>query len=216
VADKKTQFISEVMGAAVAIQKKHGLNAAAITAQVCLETGYGQYVATDINTGQYSYNLFNIKGTGSAGSVLVNTWEVYNGVRKKVQAYFKAYRNYEEGFASYVRLMQTDRYAPCRAAVNDPDEYCRQLQACGYATDPVYSAKLIKIMDMYGLRKMAEEAIFKLDKTTILIDGEKVADGYLVDDRNYAPAGIIAIKLGIPQEKLQWDASTKTLNIITK
>lgn len=169
MSDDNTSFIAEVMVAAVIIQKDYGLNAAAITAQVCLETGYGQHVATDIKTGQYSYNLFNIKGTGPAGSVLVNTWEVYNGVKRTVQAYFKAYYNYEQSFESYVRLMQTERYAPCRAAVNDPDEYCRQLQACGYATDPNYPGKLIKIMDVYELREMAKETLDASTKTLNII-----------------------------------------------
>lgn len=152
-------FIDDVMKEAVNIQLQHNLPAAAITAQACLETRYGEKVCTDIHTGQYSYNLFNIKGEGPAGSVLVVTTEYYRGVKKRVLARFKAYHNFEESFADYVELMSKERYAPCREAGDNPDEYARQLYACGYATDPNYSRNMIKIMDMYGLREIAEELL---------------------------------------------------------
>ncbi|MEQ8174648.1 MAG: glucosaminidase domain-containing protein [Syntrophomonadaceae bacterium] len=153
------EFISEVMKKAVNIQLQHNLPAAAITAQACLETGYGEKVCTDIHTGQYSYNLFNIKGEGPAGSVLVIDTEYHRGVKKRVLARFRAYHDFDESYDDYVRLMSQERYAPCRAAGGDPDEYARQLYACGYAADPNYARDLIKIMDMYGLREMAEELL---------------------------------------------------------
>ncbi|MEN6390102.1 MAG: glucosaminidase domain-containing protein, partial [Syntrophomonas sp.] len=153
------EFINEVMKAAVGIQIQYNLPAAAITAQACLETGYGDKVCTDIHTGQYSYNLFNIKGEGPAGSVLVIDTEYHRGVKKRVLARFRAYHNFAESYAGYVELISKERYAPCREAGSDPDEYARQLYACGYATDPNYAKNLIKIMDMYGLREMAEELL---------------------------------------------------------
>jgi len=152
-----SEFINKVMKAAVNIQLQYNLPAAAITAQACLETGYGEKVCTDLHTGQYSYNLFNIKGEGPAGSVLVITTEYYRGVKKRVLARFRAYNNFDESYADYVLLISQDRYAPCRKAGDDPDEYARQLYACGYATDPNYPSKLIIIMDRYGLKEMAEE-----------------------------------------------------------
>lgn len=153
------EFINKVMKEAVHIQIQYNLPAAAITAQACLETGYGEKVATDIHTGQYSYNLFNIKGEGPAGSVLVIDIEYYRGVKKRVLARFRAYHNFAESYEDYVRLMSKDRYAPCRAAGSDPDEYARQLYACGYASDPTYARSLIKIMDMYHLREMADRLL---------------------------------------------------------
>jgi len=152
-----SDFIESMLTTAVQIQKDHNLSAPAITAQACLETGYGKYVCTDINNGQYSYNLFNIKGKGPAGSVLVNITEYYNGVKINIQDYFRAYNNFEESFEDLVKVMSNDRYAPCRKAASDPDEYARQLQKCGYATDPEYSNKLIKIMKTYNIIEQAKE-----------------------------------------------------------
>lgn len=150
------EFINSVLSAAVQIQKIHSLSAPVITAQACLETGYGKYVCTDINTGQYSYNLFNIKGEGPAGSVLVNTIEYYNGVKRNIQDHFRAYNNFEESFEDLVKVMSRDRYEPCRKAADNPNEYARQLQKCGYATDPEYASKLIKIMHSYNLIELAQ------------------------------------------------------------
>jgi flagellum-specific peptidoglycan hydrolase FlgJ len=161
------KFIFEVIKAAAKIQKDYGLPAAAITAQACLETGFGKYVSKDMFTGKYSYNLFNIKGSGPAGSVTVKTWEVYNGVKKTILAKFRAYNNYEESFDDYVSLItRSQRYAPCLAVKDDPDEYARQLQNCGYATDPKYALKLISIMDSHKLRELAEEVVGTEDGQT--------------------------------------------------
>lgn len=153
-------FIDDILDTAVQIQIDTGLPAAALTAQVCLETGYGKSVCKDMYSGKYSYNLFNIKGTGPAGSVLVVTWEVYNNVKTSVKAYFKAYNNYAESFGSYVALITgSSNYKPCLAAKNDPEEYCRQLQACHYATDPEYANKIISIMHNNNLIRRAAEMV---------------------------------------------------------
>ncbi len=157
-----SDFINSVLSAAVQIQKNYSLSAPVITAQACLESGYGKYVCTDINTGQYSYNLFNIKGEGPAGSVLVNTTEFYHGVKTNIQDYFRAYNNFAESFEDLATVMSKDRYAPCRKEVDNPSEYARQLQECGYATDPEYANKLIKIMNIYNLIELAKEMSQKL------------------------------------------------------
>jgi flagellum-specific peptidoglycan hydrolase FlgJ len=150
-------FIAWVLEDAVQIQKKHNLPAAVITAQACLETGYGKHIITDMHTGQFSYNLFNIKGEGPAGSVLITTTEYVRGRKTRVQHRFRAYHNYEESFEDLAELMALERYKPCREAAGDPDEYARQLKICGYATDPQYHTKLIRIMNSYNLKERARE-----------------------------------------------------------
>jgi len=152
------EFIAAVMKAAAEIQKKYGLPAATITAQACLETGYGKYVLKQ--GAKYSYNLFNIKGSGPAGSVSVVAWEVVNGKKVDVKSNFRAYNNFEESFEDYSKLIiGYSRYAPAVAVKGNPDEYARQLQKCGYATDPAYPQKLISIMNQYNLRELANNLI---------------------------------------------------------
>lgn len=151
-------FIDDVLTAAFAIQKKHGLPAAALTAQVILETGWGKSVCKDRVTGKYSYNLFNIKGTGPAGYVTVRTDEWYTDHYETITDQFRAYNNYEESFMDYVKLITGySRYKPCLEHTDDSDEYCRQLQACGYATSPTYATNLIRVMNENKLKERVRE-----------------------------------------------------------
>lgn len=156
---KIDKFISDALAAAIQVERTYGLPAAAITAQACLETGFGASVPRDKDTGQYSYNLFGIKGTGPAGHVSSKTWEVYGGVRQAVMANFRAYQNYAEAFEGYAQFIQRNsRY--CKALFSDdPDEYLEEIHRAGYATDPEYVLKLQSIMDKYSLRERARAKI---------------------------------------------------------
>lgn len=153
------QFVNDVLPAAIAIQLKHGLPAAAIAAQACLETGFGQFVPKDANTGQFSYNLFGIKGTGPAGSVSSRTWEVYNGVKTYIMANFKAFHSYEESFDGYAVFIKSNSRYRNTLAMTDPDQYLTEIHRAGYATDPAYVRKLQNIMDAFRLRERAKEMV---------------------------------------------------------
>jgi len=147
-------FINSILPGATQIQQQTGIPAAVMVAQVCLETGYGQSVIAG------SFNLFNIKGTGLAGSVTVPTKEYENGQWITVKAAFRAYHNYAESFADYAALITgPGRYAPVLAARNNPDNFAQQLQACGYATDPEYATKVIWIMDHFGIAQLVAQAL---------------------------------------------------------
>ncbi|MEL7567522.1 MAG: glucosaminidase domain-containing protein [Dehalobacterium sp.] len=152
-------FIDSIKSYALANQKKVGVPAAIIIAQACLETGYGKYVCKDMDSGMDSKNLFNIKGTGPAGFVTVWTTEYIKGIATKVKAKFRAYNDYRESFEDHSRLMLTERYKPCMAVKEDPEEFARQLQKCRYATDPKYADKLIYIMKTYGLLNLKQEEV---------------------------------------------------------
>lgn len=166
-------FIAWVLENAVQMQQKYNLPAAVITAQACLETGYGKHIAADMNTGQFSYNLFSIKGEGPAGSVLITTTEYINGVKTRVRHHFRAYHNYEQSFEDLAQLMYLERYKPCRDAASDLDEYARQLKRCGYATDPDYDKKLIWIMNNYNLKERAREMMSTWQLKYLLNQNEK-------------------------------------------
>jgi flagellar protein FlgJ len=131
------------------VEAETGIPWQVMCAQVALETGWLKYVSTDRNTGQPSYNLFNIKGYGPAGAVEINTTEYINGKRTKVVDKFRAYNNYEESFKDYANLLKNNkRYGPVFYA-KTPEEFAMRLQECGYATDPDYASKLISIMRKY-------------------------------------------------------------------
>jgi flagellar protein FlgJ len=131
------------------VEAETGIPWQVMCAQVALETGWLKHVSADRNTGQPSYNLFNIKGYGPAGAVEVNTTEYINGKRTKVVDKFRAYNNYEESFEDYAKLLKSNRrYGPVFYA-KDHEEFAMRLYECGYATDPDYASKLISIMRKY-------------------------------------------------------------------
>lgn len=154
---EKSQFKQFASAMAVNSYRETGMSAALQVAQAILETGWGQYVPVDKYTGQFSNNLFGIKGEGSAGSIVSTTWEVYNGQSYTVDANFRAYRDPQESWQDHKDLLLTRSwYAPFRAVMSDPVLGAWGLRKGGYATDPNYPVKLINIMK--------EQDLFKLDE----------------------------------------------------
>lgn len=156
----KDQFLDFASDLAVKAKNKTGMSAALQTAQAILETGWGQSVPVDKYTGQFSNNLFGIKGTGSAGSVTSNTWEEYNGIAFRIDAEFRAYNDPSESWNDHKEILLTrERYAPFRAVMFDSTLGAWELRRCGYATDSSYAIKLIDIINRYNLRNLDKVGI---------------------------------------------------------
>lgn len=152
---EKSQFMSLASQMAVDDWKTSGMSASLQTAQAILETGWGQSVPVDKYNGQLSYNLFGIKGSGSAGSVTSNTWEEYNGVTYRIDAKFRAYRNVSESWADHNKLLLTaSRYEPYRQVMYDSSLGAWALRRAGYATDSKYPIKLMNIIKQYNLEEL--------------------------------------------------------------
>ncbi len=156
----KDQFLGFSSKLALDNLKKTGMSAALQTAQAILETGWGQSVPVDKYTGQFSNNLFGIKGKGTKGSVTSNTWEEYNGVSFRIDDDFRAYNNVSESWEDHNALLLTkERYAPFRAVMFDSTQGAWALRRCGYATDSQYSIKLIDIINRYNLKELDEVGV---------------------------------------------------------
>ena len=156
----KDKFLEFASGLAIESWKDTGMSAAMQTAQAILETGWGQSVPVDKYSGAFSNNLFGIKGEGSAGSVISNTWEVYNGVTYRVDDEFRAYTDVKEGWEDHMRfLLERERYRQFTEVMYDSTLGAWAIKRAGYATDPVYSTKLINIIKRYELRQLDETGI---------------------------------------------------------
>jgi len=152
---EKSEFKAFVSDLATNSFNETGMSASLQVAQAILETGWGQYVPVDKYSGNFSYNLFGIKGSATNGSVTSNTWEVYNGVSFRVDADFRAYNTVEESWLDHKRiLLDRSRYEPYREVMYDSTLAAYAIRRCGYATDPNYPMKLIDIIDRYDLRKL--------------------------------------------------------------
>lgn len=153
----KASFLNLASGLANQSWQQTGMSAALQTAQAILETGWGQSVPVDKYSGKFSNNLFGIKGTGTAGSVISNTWEEYNGTTFRIDANFRAYRNVNEGWADHKKLLLTaSRYEPFRAVMHDSSQGAWALKRAGYATDSKYPIKLMDIIKNYNLQSLDE------------------------------------------------------------
>ncbi|MGE5672859.1 MAG: stalk domain-containing protein [Mycobacterium leprae] len=151
----KDEFKGLATQLAIANYRETGIAASLQVAQALLETGWGQSVPVDKYTGQFSYNLFGMKGTGPAGSIISNTWEEYNGLTYRVDANFRAYHNVAENWRDHSDLLLTRAwYAPFRAVMSNPVLGAWGLKRSGYATDSQYPTKLINIMNQYDLFKL--------------------------------------------------------------
>ena len=106
----------------------------AITAMVCLETGYMKSELV------YSNNVLGIKTLKLRPSTTNYTLEEYKGKLKPEKARFAAFYSFEDCFHNFFTIMKTDRYKPVRDAGNVSD-FLFQIQKCGYATDTKYFYK---------------------------------------------------------------------------
>lgn len=152
---EKSQFLGLASKMAVDDWKQSGMSAALQTAQAILETGWGQSVPVDKYKGQFSYNLFGIKGKGTAGTVTSNTWEEYNGAPYRIDANFRAYNNVNESWKDHNALLMTkERYEPYRKVMYDSSLGAWALRRTGYATDSMYPVKLMNIINIYNLEEL--------------------------------------------------------------
>ncbi len=157
---EKSKFLDFASNLAVNTWEKTGMSAALQTAQAILETGWGQSVPVDKYNGQFSYNLFGIKGIGTKGSVTSNTWEEYNGVSYRIDDKFRAYNSVEESWDDHNDLLlMKERYGIYRDVMHDSTKGAWALRKAGYATDSSYPIKLMDIIKLYDLKKLDEIGI---------------------------------------------------------
>jgi len=140
-------FVSRLLPAAQRASQASGVPAQLIMAQAALESGWGKREIRK-EDGSSSFNVFGIKADRSwKGPVAESaTTEYVNGVPQKIRAAFRAYGSYDEAFADYAKFLANNpRYSGVLAA-RDPAEAAHGLQRAGYATDPEYGGKLVRIM----------------------------------------------------------------------
>lgn len=74
------------------------------------------------------------------------TIEWYDGKKVTVNAEFRAYDSYADSIEDHSKLLTNSRYRPIREC-KDYRSVCQKIYECGYATDPGYPEKLIRIIE---------------------------------------------------------------------
>ena len=134
-------YIEEWKAIAIQEQVDYGIPASITMAQALLESQAGQSeLAVEAK------NHFGIKCTSE--------WfgGVYYHDDDSEGECFRQYGNAAESFKDHSLFLKRTRYSTCfEIAVEDYEGWARRLKACGYATDPSYAPKLIKLIEDYRL-----------------------------------------------------------------
>jgi flagellum-specific peptidoglycan hydrolase FlgJ len=148
-----SQIIKSVVAPFVAdaqkLQQEKGIPASIILGQIILESS-GRYNGLS-GLAYEAKNLFGVKGTGTAGSVDMNTTEYVNGKKIISKEKFAKYETYYDSMAAHSNLLLKPRYQKYLESAASIEEYARGIHQAGYATDPNYATILIGIIDRYGL-----------------------------------------------------------------
>ena len=146
--ESREAFVKAVYPHAEQAAKALGTRPEVLIAQSALETGWGQKMVRRAD-GQPSNNLFNIKADRrwEGDRAGVSTLEFEHGVAVKQRADFRVYQDIKQSFDDFVSFISEGaRYQEAMEKAANPAAFIRGLQDAGYATDPDYADKVIKVM----------------------------------------------------------------------
>jgi flagellum-specific peptidoglycan hydrolase FlgJ len=156
------QFVDKYYPFAKIAEQKTGISAVFILAQAALESGYGKHAPGN--------NFFGIKDSDgiNGNEQLLTTTEILPHPNAKfpvilwikeilmkgkkmyqyrIKDYFRKYTSPDEGFAAYANFFfRYKRYAEALKYKSDPYRFAEEIAQAGYATDPLYKEKLVKII----------------------------------------------------------------------
>ncbi|SHL71192.1 flagellar assembly peptidoglycan hydrolase FlgJ [Phytopseudomonas punonensis] len=141
------EFMETMLPMAEKAAAKLGVDPTYLVAQAALETGWGKSIIKQ-GDGSSSHNLFGIKthNTWSGDSARVMTTEYQSGNPVKEAASFRSYESFAHSFDDYVSFLQSNgRYEKALSSTANPEQFARELQKAGYATDPQYARKVSQI-----------------------------------------------------------------------
>ncbi|VVP12800.1 hypothetical protein PS876_03404 [Pseudomonas fluorescens] len=141
------EFVNTMLPMAKEAADRIGVDPRYLVAQAALETGWGKSVMR-AQDGSSSHNLFGIKASSNwqGDSARAITSEFRNGAMVKETAQFRSYASYKDSFHDLVTLLQSNnRYQEVLKSADNPEQFVRELQKAGYATDPNYASKISQI-----------------------------------------------------------------------
>jgi len=147
LSEAQKRFVENLTPWASEAAQRLGVAPDIIAAQAALETGWGTRPLRQAD-GSDSHNLFSIKaGPGWKGETTeVLTTEFEGGIAVKRRERFRSYADKGEAFRDFARLIaENPRYQSALNSGRDARAYAEALSRGGYATDPAYVDKLVRI-----------------------------------------------------------------------
>ncbi len=158
-------YIEEWREVAVANQRDYGVPASIILAQGLLESAAG--------TSELAKNANNHFGIKCTSDWLGGNYYYDDDAKGEC---FRTYRDAGESYKDHSLFLQRPRYQTCfEIAVEDYSGWAYRLKQCGYATDPLYPKKLIKIIEDYRLDTIATPEALASASSTKAATGKATA-----------------------------------------
>lgn len=138
------------------------MNQSTILASLTAAQGFIESNKGNSGLTQKCNNLFGIKGKYQGQGELFWTTEYYNGVKTRVQAYFRKYPSWQESVNDHSGLFnRLDRYKNLRGET-DYVRACNNVHLDGYATSPTYATTLIETINKFKLYEWDREVLNKI------------------------------------------------------
>ncbi|TDV68010.1 flagellar assembly peptidoglycan hydrolase FlgJ [Pseudomonas sp. LP_7_YM] len=141
------EFVATMLPLAKDAAARIGVDPTVLVAQAALETGWGKSIMRQ-SDGSSSHNLFGIKAQGGwqGPEARAITSEFRDGQMVKETADFRSYDSYASSFHDLVSFLQNNsRYQATLKSADNPEQFVKELQKAGYATDPGYASKISHI-----------------------------------------------------------------------
>ena len=213
--ESNESFINSVYEAAVKVrQKGRKINPAIVAAQGALESGYGRSgLATSHR------NLFGIKaGKDWQGKVAEMPTSEWDGSRYyRTVARWRVYPSWEDCIDDYASIIERlNWYKDAAACPDDPQCYLNGLLKTasepGWATDPEYASKVMRIAQTWGLLDREATRITPAEVVSDLVPEEPVRIKYLVLPLVPGPMGTT---IGFPIRYLEVDGKRVEIDAIS-
>jgi peptidoglycan hydrolase-like protein with peptidoglycan-binding domain len=164
----KDEFIQSIKIGALKGKAHYGILPSLTIAQAILESGWGK-----CQLAKEAKNLFGIKAFSNwtGKRITMKTTEWYDGKKTIINADFRVYDSFNASIEDHNKLLSNSRYKPVRQCRNYKDA-CREIYNCGYATDPHYPEKLIKIIEENKLYDLDGEN--SINEAAADIDSQKI------------------------------------------
>ena len=144
--EEQRLFIGQVGGVARRLWPEVGLAPSLVTAMAINETGWGQS-----SLSRRAHNYFGIKAPPGEG-VVEPTQEVIGGRWVTVWSRFRSYRSLDDSVRDLGEFLHSNpRYNGVWPRAANPRLAARALLGAGYATDPDWADKVIRLIDSYNL-----------------------------------------------------------------
>lgn len=150
--DKRKKFILSIKDMVIAVNAGSKILPSVTIAQACLESADGESGLT-LNCNNYFGQKAGSKWKGKTRSYLTNEYDKTQGKMVKVNAAFCLFGSFEESLKEHNAMLQR---VPVYAAhglfkCDNAEGQAKILRMAGYATDPGYPQKLMKIINEYNL-----------------------------------------------------------------